>query len=316
METTFWLLILAVIIDLVIAEPPASIHLTVWIGRTIGVVEKIGLSFKPPWVQYVFGATVSVLLIAFFGFGTYWILSSLHGLNTIVFLLVGAYILKTTFCLKFNGHMSLLVKQFLDGGDFRSEKADRKIRYLLTTVERGEKEEVVPPIVSSTVRSLAENASDFLVAPLFYFLILGVPGAVAYRVSNTLDGMLGHRGKYEYVGKFAACLDDVLNYIPARITGVLFAIAAWVSKLNWKKAFSIMMRDHDKTESPNAGWPMAAAAGALEVRLDRAGHYSLGDAVVSLTPAAIGKGVTLFRVMAATDILLTSVILAWWYFLR
>ncbi|XUX00135.1 MAG: adenosylcobinamide-phosphate synthase CbiB [Dehalogenimonas sp.] len=316
MDTTFWILIVAVLTDLVIAEPPAWVHLTVWIGRTIGFFERIGLSLKGASVQYIFGAAVSVLLIAGFGLIVNWILSGLDELNPILYLIVGAFILKTTFCLKFNGEMSLLVKKFLDGGDYHQEKADKKIRYLLTTVERDDNEEHAPPIISSTVRSLAENASDFLVAPLFYFLILGVPGAVAYRVSNTLDGMLGHRGEYEYLGKFAACLDDVLNYIPARITGGLFVLAAWISNLNWKKAFSIMLRDHAKTESPNAGWPMAAAAGALEVNLDRAGHYSLGDPLQPLTAAAIGKGVSLFRTMAATDILLTSAILVSWYFLR
>ncbi|APV45298.1 adenosylcobinamide-phosphate synthase [Dehalogenimonas formicexedens] len=309
MSYDIWILLGAVLLDLVIAEPPAAVHLTVWIGRAISVVEKIGLGIKNHTLQFVFGMFASLILIAFFGGITYWLLSLLKGLNIVLYLLIGVIILKPTFCLKFNGQMSLLVEKYLKGSDLQIENADKKIRYLLTTVERGSLDETVPPIVSSTVRSLAENASDFLVAPLFYFLILGVPGAVAYRVANTLDGMLGHRGQYEYLGKFAAIFDDVVNFIPARLTAFFFITAAWLTGLNSKKAWHITMRDHAKTESPNGGWPMAAAAGALEVRLDRNAHYALGDADLPLAPGVIGHAVHLFWFMAATDIALSASVL-------
>lgn len=306
MSSGIWILLGAVLLDLALAEPPAAIHLTVWIGRAISVVEKIGLGIKNSMVQFIFGLAASIILIALFGGATYWLLNVFEGINTVLYLAVAAIILKPTFCLKFNGQMSLLVQKYLQGGDFRAEKADKKIRYLLTTVERGSADEIVPPIVSSTVRSLAENASDFFVAPLFYFLILGVPGAVAYRVVNTLDGMLGHRGEYEYLGKFAAHFDDVINFFPARLTALMFVIASWFARLNSRKAWTIMVRDHSKTESPNGGWPMAAVAGALEVKLDRAGHYSLGDSNLPLRSEAIGQAVKLFWIMTALDVALTT----------
>jgi len=290
---------LAGLIDLALAEPPASVHLTVWIGRTISIVEKIGLSIKSSIRQFVFGMVASIILISLFSGVTYWIINLFKDINTFLYLTVAAIILKPTFCLKFHGQMSLLVEKYLEGGDYRIEKADKKIRYLLTTVERGSTDETIPPIVSSTIRSLAENASDFFVAPLFYFIIFGVPGAVAYRVANTLDGMLGRRGEYEYLGKFAAHFDDVLNFIPARLTAVIFVISAWFAHLNIKKAWTIMVRDHNKTESPNGGWPMATVAGALGVKLDRAGHYTLGDALLPLRSEAIGQAVKLFWIMTA-----------------
>ena len=94
---------------------------------------------------------------------------------------------------------------------------------------------------------------------------------------NTFDSMIGYRGDYEYLGKFAARFDDVLNYIPARITGLLITGAAVIYRTS-ASAWRIMIRDHSITQSPNAGWPMSAAAGALGVQLEKIGHYKLGDA--------------------------------------
>jgi adenosylcobinamide-phosphate synthase len=107
------------------------------------------------------------------------------------------------------------------------------------------------------------------VAPLFYFLILGIPGAVAYRVINTLDAMIGRHDQYEYLGKFAARLDDVVNILPARLTALFIVLAAFILRINTRAAWHIMLRDHAKTASPNAGWPMSAAAGALGVQLTK-----------------------------------------------
>ena len=87
-----------------------------------------------------------------------------------------------------------------------------------------------PLLASAAVESVAEGTCDSLVAPLFYFLLLGVPGAIGYRVVNTLDAMIGYHGKYEYLGKFAARLDDVLNYIPARLAALLLVLAAAFQK--------------------------------------------------------------------------------------
>lgn len=296
------ILILAVLWDLALAEPPAAIHLTVWIGRVISLVEKAGLKIRSHALQYIFGMAASLFLIALFGWLTYLLLDYLGGLSFALYLIAAFLILKTTFCLRFNARMSLLVEKYLKGGDYRIESAAPEIRYLLTTVERDKEDGFAPPMISSTIRSLAENASDFLVAPLFYFLILGVPGAVAYRVCNTLDGMLGHRGEYEYLGKFAACLDDIINYLPSRLTGLMFVLAAFVSGMDGKNAWRIALRDQSKTESPNAGWPMASVAGALGVKLERAGHYALGDAAKPLSPGHIGQAIRLFGVMSAISI--------------
>jgi len=140
---------------------------------------------------------------------------------------------------------------------------------------------------------VAENVSDSFVAPLFYFLFLGVPGAAAYRTVNTLDAIVGYHGRYEYLGKCAARLDDVLNFLPARISGVLLVAGAYFSRLRGRRAWRTMLRDHNTTESPNAGWPMSAMAGALGVRLEKAGFYRLGAEEIDPVPRRIRTGVRL-----------------------
>ena len=114
-------------------------------------------------------------------------------------------------------------------------------------------------------------------------MLFGIPGAVAYRVINTFDAMIGYHGELEYLGKFAARLDDVVNFIPARITALLIVMAAWICRKNVSQAWHIMIRDHKKTKSPNSGWTMSAIAGALGIRLEKTGHYQLGDAHYSLS---------------------------------
>jgi len=139
----------------------------------------------------------------------------------------------------------------------------------------------------------AESVTDSIVAPLFYWLLLGVPGTIAYRVVNTFDSMIGYHGEYEYIGKFAARLDDVPNYIPARISGLLLVASAYLSRMNGSRSWLTMLRDHSKTESPNAGWTMSAMAGALRVQLEKPGYYRLGGDGKPLSPASITLGLRL-----------------------
>jgi adenosylcobinamide-phosphate synthase len=131
---------------------------------------------------------------------------------------------------------------------------------------------------------------------LFYFLLLGVPGAIAYRVVNTLDAMVGYHGKYEYLGKFASKLDDVLNFVPARLTALILVSASFLSQRGTHASWRVALSDHAKTESPNAGWTMAAVAGALNVQLEKVGHYKLGKANAPLTPGTVDASLQLMQI--------------------
>ncbi|MEO1047061.1 MAG: adenosylcobinamide-phosphate synthase CbiB [Pseudomonadota bacterium] len=126
-----------------------------------------------------------------------------------------------------------------------------------------------PAMARAAIESLAENTSDGVTAPIFWGLILGLPGLFAYKAINTLDSIIGHRSeRYEAFGKVAARLDDIANLIPARLTGFLFGLCAWSTQ-----SIRVMFRDAKFHRSPNAGWPEGAMAGALEIRLSGPRSY-------------------------------------------
>jgi adenosylcobinamide-phosphate synthase len=131
-------------------------------------------------------------------------------------------------------------------------------------------------VASAAVESLAENLPDSFLAPLLAYAAGGLPLAWAYRFGNTADAMVGyHDEQHEHLGKFAARLDDALNWLPSRLGGALLALAAPAVGGEARQAWRVMRDQHGRTLSPNAGWPMSAVAGALGVRLEKAGHYRL-----------------------------------------
>ena len=143
-------------------------------------------------------------------------------------------------------------------------------------------------IARAAIESLAENFSDGVVAPACWYLVLGLPGLLAYKMANTLDSMIGHHGpRYQAFGWAAARLDDLLNLIPARLSGLLLAAAAaFAGDASPGAAWHIMLRDARRHRSPNAGWPEAAVAGALGLALAGPRHYAEGI----VTDPWIGSG--------------------------
>ena len=160
-------------------------------------------------------------------------------------------------------------------------------------------------VARAAIESLAENFSDGVVAPVFWYLLLGLPGLFAYKTANTLDSMIGHRSpRYRAFGWAAARLDDLVNFVPARLSGFLFAAAAtFAANGRPHRAVVIMLRDAKKHRSPNAGWPEAAMAGALGLALAGPRHYAegvvndpwLGDGRAQATPSDIGRALRLYR---------------------
>jgi adenosylcobinamide-phosphate synthase len=133
-------------------------------------------------------------------------------------------------------------------------------------------------VASAAIESVAENLTDSVLAPLFFYVVLGLPGVAAYRAINTADALFGYReGALEHFGKAAARLDDLLNFVPARLAALSLVLAAGLGGGDARGAWTCLWRQHARTASPNAGWTMAAMAGALAVRLEKPGHYVLGD---------------------------------------
>jgi len=291
------ILALALIIDFTLGDPPDTFHPVAWMGRVISFLDRGRLS-RGPLFQFLYGAVITLLLMALFTLPVYFLLLYLKDVSFVAYVLVGAVFLKLTFSLKGLRNTVRGIKRLL-----LDEKIDEVRFELRALVSRDTTSLSKPLLISAAVESTAESTCDSFVAPLFYFLFLGVPGAFAYRVVSTLDSMIGYHGKYEYLGKFSSRLDDVLNFIPARLAALLLVLAAFFSRRRGRRSWQVALGDHANTESPNAGWPMAATAGALNVQLEKVGHYKLGRANARLVPETIGESLSLVQIAAVTWIL-------------
>jgi adenosylcobinamide-phosphate synthase len=260
--------LLAVAIDLAFGDPPNRWHPVAWIGRALSTGRE-RLCHGSPTLLFVAGGalTLGVIALAAVAGGLVAILA--HALGTAGVLLEAAA-LKSTLAL----HDLARAARGVAGALATGNLADARTRLGFDLVSRPTAALDSSQVASGAIESMAENLTDAFVAPLLFYLVLGLPGALAYRALNTADTMLGyHDGPLEYVGKLAARLDDLANLIPAPLAALAILAAAGI---NARAAWSIMIRDHDLTASPNAGWTMSATAGALDLTLEKSGAYRLG----------------------------------------
>ena len=268
------------------------------------------------------GTGTALFVPALFG-GVAWLAAlGLRQLGTIPYLLGGALLLKTTFSVGGLGRAAQLTRHALDAGEL--EQARYSLRNL---VSRDTKTLTEPQLAAAAIESVGENTTDSYIAPWLAFAVLGLPGAFAYRALNTLDSMIGYHGKYEYSGKAAAKLDDLVNLIPARLSAMLLLAAGMFSglfrrgasvdygtghidDLSVRRGWNIMCRDHGLTESPNAGWTMSALSGLLGVALEKPGHYLIGSDLRLPAAADIGHAVRLAYLTAALGLLSALCLLA------
>ncbi len=275
------ILALGLVIDLALGDPASAIHPVAWMGKVISFLVKSGSGHRP-LPQFLYGILIVLIIIAVFVTPVYFGLFYLKSLSAVAYVVAGAILFKITFSLRGLWRAALGIKTLL-----QQEKLAEARFELRALVGRDTARLDKSQMVSATVESVAENSCDSFVAPLFYFLLFGVTGAMAYRAVNTLDAVIGHHGEFEYLGKFAARLDSAANYIPARITALIIILSAWVCRKNASAAWRTMLRDRKNTESPNAGWTMSAIAGALGVQLEKVGYYKLGDSRNSLSLSTI-----------------------------
>ena len=182
------------------------------------------------------------------------------------------WLLKTSFAVRALLSAAEKVRVPLQEGDLTAARAA-----LGSLVSRNVTTLSPPLLAAAVIESVAENASDAVAAPILFYMLGGLPAVFAYRALNTLDSMWGYHGdRYEYLGKAAARADDLANLLPARLTGLALVAASFLTGHSAAGAWRTMWRDHRKTASPNAGWPMSAMAGALGVELEKVGHYRLG----------------------------------------
>ncbi|MGB9132417.1 MAG: cobalamin biosynthesis protein [Methanosarcina sp.] len=274
-------LLLAAVIDIFIGEPPAAIHPVVWIGKLINFLKNAA----PKTHRKIYGVAMAlccVLFAALLGYSVLYI-AALPGIPGILALLIEAYFLKATFAI------NCLLSPAREIYKYLEENKLEKVRELLPIyVSRNTSKLTKTQMSSAVIESVSENYVDGILSPIFYYALFGEFGLVAayvFKAISTLDSMVGYKTEpYRELGYFSAKSDDVLNWIPARISVIFILAAAFTMSLLPKKQGEInplnsiksAIEDGMKTPSPNSGYPMAATAGALGVKLEKPETYVLG----------------------------------------
>jgi adenosylcobinamide-phosphate synthase len=282
----FSIILLAVFIDLLMGELPSYAHPVVWMGKLIQLLKRYLLKLKSKSSGFI----LTIILTITFTFPVL-IIIYYSKFNYIIYILISGIILSTTFSIKMLINSSKDIAVDLSSN---TEKARQNVSYL---VSRDTKNLDNSQLISATIESLTENITDSITSPILFYFIFGVPGAVFYRVVNTLDAMVGYKNEENaLIGWFPAKFDDVLNYIPARITGLIIVLSAFILRMDWKNSFKIMIRDARKPPSPNSGYSMAAAAGALGIKLQKPDVYEIGDNKNNLDIETIYSAIKLTKV--------------------
>ncbi len=280
--------LLALVLDLVIGEPPALVHPVVWFGKLIEFFDE-HYKRRSPVLDFAVGSSGTIIVIGF----AFFLSKLLYFLPKWFAIAVSVYLLKSSFAIK---SLARHVK------DTIREDIEEQRKYVGLIVSRDVKSLDRPHLNSATIESLAENTVDSIVAPLFYYLIFGLSGALIYRAVNTLDAMIGYRNeRYEFFGKFAARLDDITNFIPARLTVLLFL------PLGPRKVLSHYKKAKFKI---NGDKPIAAMSAVLGVWLEKEGVYRFDGRTPEL--GDIKQALRVYWIVVVEWILISGLVMWRW----
>ncbi|WP_405267324.1 cobalamin biosynthesis protein [Methanobrevibacter sp.] len=293
-------LLFSLAIDVMFGELPGRIHPVVIMGSIINFFKNLFIGMKSRLSGFIVVicccVVTSVILLVIY---------MICQINIILLFVVFTVLLSSTYS------VNMLLQTAIDVRNDLTEDIDKARRSVSYLVSRNTEELTEEFIVSAVIESLTENITDSYVAPVFYYFVFGavilynpfnyhlyflllVP--MLYRLSNTMDAMLGYKTEeLVNIGFFAAKIDDVLNYIPSRIAGIFVVISAYLLRLDGKNSFRIMMRDARNCPSPNSGYTMASTAGALNIQLIKKETYILGDSNKEITRDDISRAVDLSR---------------------
>ena len=318
---------LALVLDFSFGDPINRYHPTVWMGKLIGkfvphtrsvnsLIEKINGVILLILVIVI----VSILIFSFTSILKYVENFDLSGIYKILFLSLSiisvGVLLKTTIAIKgMENHASKIMNALS-----KNDLDDARTR-LSMIVKRNTKNLDKQHIISATLESISENIVDGITGPLFYYSIFGLVGAFVYRTVNTADSMIGYKTEiFRNVGWFAANCDKVLNFIPSRLTSLVMVLSCIILKQDWRHSIHIMKRDGPKTESPNAGYPMATLAGALGIRFEKIEHYVLGDGNSELSEKHFTSAISIMKITSILFVLIFTIpviillsTFGWWF---
>ena len=290
-------LVLSLLVDLIYGELPTKIHPVVIIGKFISFFKNIFIKYKnrlSGFFTTLFTVICCCALLV--------MIMLICSINDNLFFVIFSIFLSSTFSINM---LISTAKNIENDLKYDINKARQSVSYL---VSRDTDELTESFIVSATIESMTENITDSYIAPIFYFalgsiifiifnindfiILLLIP--FIYRISNTLDAMLGYTtDELINIGFFPAKLDDILNYIPSRISGMFVVFSAYLLGYNGKNAYEIMKRDARKCPSPNSGYTMASTAGALDIQLVKKDTYILGDNTYEINVLDISKAIKL-----------------------
>ena len=293
---------LAYLWDLRFGEFPHRLHPVVWMGNCIEAGRRLILG-RGQKLELCGGYLLLFVIAGGSAAATATLLTQLSSWPWVQ-AFVAFYLLKASFALRALGYAAIELGKKLQDGD--AEGARIALRSLCSRDPKDLDEEL---LLEASISSLAENLCDSVVAPLFYLALAGIPGAIFYRAVNTLDAMVGYKNHLRYLGYASARCDDLLNWIPARLTTLFLLLVAGSARYPWRYAAQVAWRDHSKTPSPNGGWPMACMAGLLQIQLRKPQVYTLGQALQKSDIAQLSRAWSLTLKAGHLSFALTLLIL-------
>ena len=297
----------AYVLDLIFGDPQNIIHPVQIIGKLISFGEKILLKEKYKF----FAGIILNLTVLSVTYGVNYIIFR-SAKNSGIFAIIEIYLMYTIFSVNSLAREGNRVYGILKEGNI--EKARKDLSYLVSR-DTGTMDEKM--IIRSTMETISENTVDGIVAPMFYMFIGGLPLGMTYKAVNTLDSMVGYKNeKYMEFGKFSAKVDDVANFIPARITGIFIIIASFILRYDYKNSFKIFFRDRKNHSSPNSGHAETSVAGALGVQFGGRVSYfgketekpTIGDKIKDFELEDIKKNIKIMYVTSFLSLVIFSLI--------
>jgi len=283
------ILIATLLIDRYIGDVPNRYHPLRWMGNILTAIDN-RIRNRTSWSATVFGFLSYLFVLILFGFVALIITDAvrhvfsgilefevlgMHGdLGEILWIIVTGLLVKVCFALFAFRRFCAPIQDDLREGDTAAAAA--KTQMMVNRKTEGMDE---AHITSSCCETVSENLVDSVLSPLMYYGVLGMFGAVLFRCANLMDAMWGRRNeKYNMIGHFPARWDDVLGFVPSRLSPLFVGLAAWLMRIKGRKpATRAAIREHKKTPSPNSGWPMTATSAAMGLSFEKEGVYVMGE---------------------------------------
>lgn len=307
-------ILIGYITDLIFGDPYWFPHPVRFIGIFISSFERILRRIAHTDVSQKIAGFILAGVTVVISYGVvWWLLKIALSVNTLFFHILNIFFIYTVLATKCLGDEAKKVYKFLKNGDINNARS--ALSYI---VGRDTDRLDIQGICRAVIETVAENTSDGIVAPLFYLFLGGAPLSMAYKAVNTLDSMVGYKNeRYINIGMASARLDDIANFLPARITALLIVFASFFSGMSSKHSLLIMIRDGHKHTSPNSGYPESSMAGALGIQLGGPSSYRgrivekpyIGDPIDTITPEHILLSIKIMYIASLLAFLLGSIIM-------